>query len=315
MTRAPRIAVIGSTNMDVVTYCESVPRAGETVFGQQVLLACGGKGANQAVAAQLCGAQTHMVARVGADLFGTEMIRNLTAFGVDTSQVQAIEGTPSGAASILVESGGQNRIIVAKGANDLLTPQDVDAAAPVLAQADILILQFEVPLETVRHVARFARAHNIRFILNPAPAILGGFTGMGAVDYLVLNETEAEIMTGRPVQSVPDAQACAASLRPAGFEQVVLTLGAGGAVLASAAGAELVAPYKVDAVDTTGAGDAFIGSLAVSLAEGLSGPQAVARANLYAALSTTRAGTQQAFVTRAAFETEWRRRHSNGKNS
>ena len=308
MAGTPRIAIIGSANMDMVTYCDAVPRGGETVFGRDVHLDCGGKGANQAVAACLSGAEALMVARVGTDLFGSEMIRNLASFGVDITEVKPIEGVASGAASILVESGGQNRIIVVKGANGLLAPADVDSAAEQLRQADVLILQFEIPLETVRHAVRFARAHGIRCILNPAPAIAGGFAGTGPVDILVLNETEAEIMTGAQVRSLPEAEACAAALLACGFGHVVLTLGSQGALLTGPDGTEHVAPYTVEAMDTTGAGDAFIGNLAVSLAEGLPERHAVARANLYAALSTTRAGTQKSFPTRDAFQAEWARR-------
>jgi ribokinase len=222
--------------------------------------------------------------------------------------VHIVEGAPTGVAPIFVEPNGQNRIIVVKGANDRLTPADVDAAAPDLERMDAIILQFEIPLETIYHTIRFARAHAIRCIVNPAPAVPANLAELAGADYFIPNETEAELLTGQPVRSEADAAACAAVLLGHGFRRVVITLGARGSLLADAAGHTLVHPFPVTAADTTGAGDAFIGSLAVFLAEGAPEQQAVARANLYAALSTTRIGTQKSFPRRADFETEWDRR-------
>ena len=159
MTNRPRIAVVGSANVDLTTFTDQFPRPGETIFGKQFDLGFGGKGANQAVAARLCGAEVYMVARVGSDLFGPATIRNFESFGIDSSHVRMVDGLSSGVAPIFVESSGQNRIIVVKGANDALRPHDVDLAAPVLRQADCIILQFEVPLETVYHTIRFAKSN------------------------------------------------------------------------------------------------------------------------------------------------------------
>ena len=305
MLGSPRIAVIGSAVTDLTTFTDVFPRPGETLFGKGFDLGFGGKGANQAVAARLCGAQVMMVAKVGDDLFGQATINNFASFGIDTTHVHIVEGAPTGVAPIFVEPNGQNRIIVVKGANDRLTPADVDAAAPDLERVDSIILQFEIPLETIYHTIRFARAHAIRCIVNPAPAVPANLAELAGADYFIPNETEAELLTGLPVRSEAGAAACAAALLGKGFRRVVITLGERGSLLADAAGHTVVPPFPVKAADTTGAGDAFIGSLAVFLGEGVPEPAALARANLYAALSTTRIGTQKSFPRRAEFEAEW----------
>jgi ribokinase len=301
---APRIAVVGSANTDLITFSDAFPRPGETIFGQNFDLGFGGKGANQAIAARLCGAEVVMVARVGNDLFGEATIKNFASFGIDTTHVKIVPGVPTGVAPIFVDPSGQNRIIVVKGANDRLLPADVDAAAAQLRCVDAIILQFEIPLETIYHTVRFARANNIRCIVNPAPALPADLGELAAADYFIPNETEAELIGGQPVRTVEEAVACANALLRKGFRKVVLTLGARGSLLADKSGAVHVAPYAMTAVDSTGAGDAFIGSLAVFLAEGVAEREAVSRANLYAGLSTTRVGTQKSFLKRAEFETE-----------
>src|SRR5271170_7239765 len=170
MARPPRIAVIGSANIDLTTFSDRFPKAGETIFGQKFDLGFGGKGANQAVASRLCGAEVFMIARVGSDLFGPATIENFKKLGIDTTHVKQIEGASSGVAPIFVEPNGQNRILVVKGANDALKPADVEAAAETLKVADCIVLQFEIPLETVYYTVAFARRHGIRCIVNPAPA-------------------------------------------------------------------------------------------------------------------------------------------------
>jgi ribokinase len=310
MSRSPRIAVIGSANTDLTTFTDVFPRPGETLFGKNFEMGFGGKGANQAVAARLCGAQVLMVAKVGGDLFGRATIDNFASFGIDTTHVQVIDDAPTGVAPIFVGPDGQNRIIVVKGANDRLTPADVDAAAADLRDVDAIILQFEIPLATVYHSIRFARAHHIRCIVNPAPAVPAELAALTGADLFIPNESEAEQITAQPVHSEADARACAAALLAQGFARVVITLGARGSLLADAAAQRLVPAFAVESIDTSGAGDAFIGSLAVFLAEGVGEQEALSRANLYAALSTTRIGTQKSFARRADFETEWGRRKS-----
>jgi ribokinase len=308
MTKLPRIAVIGSANVDLTTFSDTFPRPGETIFGQRFDLGFGGKGANQAVAARLCGADVLMVAKLGNDLFGEATIKNFNSLGIDTTHVRIVDGVSSGVAPIFVEPNGQNRIIVVKGANDTLKPADIDAAADALKTVDTIVLQFEIPLETIYYAVSFANKHKIRCIVNPAPALPASLADLSAASYFIPNESEAETITGIPVHSVEEAKKCAAALLQKGFNNVILTLGSRGSLLVGNGPAELFAPFAVTPVDTTGAGDAFIGSFAVFLAEGLSERDALTRANLYAALSTTRVGTQKSFPTRAQFEVEWTRR-------
>jgi ribokinase len=308
MTKLPRIAVIGSANVDLTTFSDTFPRPGETIFGQRFDLGFGGKGANQAVAARLCGADVLMVAKLGNDLFGEATIKNFNSLGIDTTHVRIVDGVSSGVAPIFVEPNGQNRIIVVKGANDTLKPADIDAATDALKSLDTIVLQFEIPLDTIYYAVSFANKHKIRCIVNPAPALPASLADLSAATYFVPNESEAETITGIPVHSVEEAKKCAAALLEKGFNNVILTLGSRGSLLAGSGSAELFPPFAVTPVDTTGAGDAFIGSFAVFLGEGLSERDALTRANLYAALSTTRVGTQKSFPTRAHFEAEWTRR-------
>jgi ribokinase len=304
--KQPRIAVVGSANMDLTTFTDQFPRPGETIFGREFNLGFGGKGANQAVAARLCGAEVFMIARVGDDLFGEATLGNFRAIGIDTAHVRVTPGVSSGVAPIFVDSSGQNRIIVVKGANDCVTPADVDAAADVLRGADAIVLQLEIPVETVYYTLEFARANGIRGILNPAPGQPLDLKRAGAADYLIPNETEAEALAGVAVRSLDDARHCAHRLIEGGAQRVIITLGSQGALLADAKVMEHIAPFKVEPIDTTGAGDAFIGSLAVFLASGFEEREAIARSNLYAALSTLAVGTQKSFVTLERFEREWR---------
>lgn len=305
MTRKPRIAVVGSANIDLTTFTSEFPKPGETIFGQKFDLGFGGKGANQAVAARLCGADVFMVARVGSDLFGPATIENFRQQGIDATHVKQVKGLSSGVAPIFVEPNGQNRILVVKGANDSLRPADVDEAAEVLRAADCIVLQFEIPLETVYYTVAFARKHGIRCILNPAPAQPVNLAALEGLDYFVPNEHEAEAITSVSVKALEDAKQCAQTLLTSGIRRVIITLGANGSLLAGREQTVHVPPFPVNTIDSTGAGDAFIGSFAVFLAEGLSEDEAVRRANLYAALSTTGVGTQKSFYTRDRFDREW----------
>ena len=305
MAKRPRIAVVGSANIDLTTFTNQFPKPGETIFGQKFDLGFGGKGANQAVAARLCGAEVFMVARVGSDLFGPATIENFRKQGIDPTHVKQVEGLSSGVAPIFVEANGQNRILVVKGANDALKPADVDAAAETLKSADCIVLQFEIPVQTVYYTIEFARKHGIRCILNPAPAQPVDLGALKDLDYFVPNETEAETITGCPVKNVEDAKKCAEKLVGAGIRRVIITLGANGSLLAGRDGAEHMPPFAVNSIDSTGAGDAFIGSFAVFLGEGVPEKEAVRRANLYAGLSTTGVGTQKSFYDRARFDAEW----------
>ena len=314
MPKRPRIAVVGSANVDLTTFSDQFPKPGETIFGQSFDLGFGGKGANQAVAARLCGSDVFMVARVGDDLFGPSSIENFKKLGIDATHVRQVAGVSSGVAPIFVDPSGQNRIIVVKGANDQLKPGDVDTAADTLKTADCIVLQFEIPLETVYYTIKFARNHGIRCILNPAPAQPIDLKAIADLDYFVPNEHEAAAISGMPVNNLDDAKRCATKLLASGIRRVIITLGANGSLLAASDGGSdgmyHVPPFPVTSIDSTGAGDAFIGSFATFLGEGLPEREAVKRANLYAALSTTGVGTQKSFYDRPRFDLEWSSRGS-----
>ncbi len=306
MDRQPHIVVVGSANTDLTTFTDRFPNPGETIFGRGFHLGFGGKGANQAVAARLCGARVSMVARVGDDLFGSATIENFKTRGVETGCVLVTPGVSSGVAPIFVDRSGQNRILVVKGANDLLLPADIDAAADLLRSADCIVLQLEIPLETVYYTLRFARRHEIRAIVNPAPAQSMEIAELAHAEYVIPNETEAEALAGMPMHTIADAHICTEGLRKQGLRNVIITLGSNGAFLATATHPGMaLPPYRVTPVDTTGAGDAFIGAFATFLAGGADEAGAAARANVYAALSTLAIGTQDSFVPRETFEQAW----------
>jgi ribokinase len=305
MAKRPRIAVIGSANIDLTTFSDRFPKPGETIFGQKFDLGFGGKGANQAVAARLCGADVFMVARVGSDLFGPATIENFKKQGIDTTHVKIVDGLSSGVAPIFVEPNGQNRILVVKGANDVLKPDAIDDASETLKSVDCIVLQFEIPLETVYYAVAFARKHGIRCIVNPAPAQPIDAPALAGLDYFVPNESEAETITGVKVINAEDAKKCARELLSAGMKRVIITLGSNGSLLAGQDLNEHVSAFPMQSVDSTGAGDAFIGSFAVFLGEGIPEKEAVRRANLYAGLSTTGVGTQKSFYDRARFDAAW----------
>lgn len=299
----PHIVVIGSCNIDLTTFTDQFPRPGETIFGRDFSLGFGGKGANQAVAARNCGANVTMIARVGDDMFGDATIENLKSYGIDTSHILKTPGVSTGVAPIFVESSGQNRILVVKGANDRLTPEDIYAAKDVILTSDKVVFQLEIPLLSSIKGMQFAKKHGVGTIFNPAPAEVLDLKQLAAADYVIPNETEAEVLSGLPVRDLDDARACRKMLLDGGLSRVIITLGANGAL-----GEEYVEPFAVDPVDTTGAGDAFIGSFSVFLSVGYSEPEAIRRANLYAALSTLKKGTQKSFVTADEFAKEWQRR-------
>ena len=305
MSKEPHIVVVGSANIDLTVLTDAMPRPGETIFGHGFQLGFGGKGANQAVAAKLCGARVSMVARVGDDIFGPATIRNFQDRGIESGRVLVTKGVSSGVAPIFVDNNGQNRIIVVKGANDKLSPADIDDAAATLRKADCIVLQLEIPLETVYHTLRFAREHGIRTIVNPAPGQPLDLAELANADYVIPNETEAEAIGGMPVHNEPEALTCAESLVARGLRRVIVTLGENGVVCAGIEGVRHCRAHAVTPVDTTGAGDAFIGSFATFLAGGYSERESIERANVYAALSTLGSGTQRSFATLQQFEEAW----------
>lgn len=308
MKKTARIAVVGSANVDLTTFIDQIPRPGETIFGDSFDLGFGGKGANQAVAARLCGAEVQMVAKLGNDIFGEATVENFKSMGIDASHVEIIDGVSSGVAPIFVDSQGQNRIIVVKGANDKLRPEDVDRAADDLRRADCIVLQFEIPMETIYYTIRFASENKIRCIVNPAPGQPVDLEIIALADYFIPNESEAATITNMPVSTVEEAKSCARFLLDRGLKRVVITLGAQGSLLGTAEGLRLIPAFPVSTKDSTGAGDAFIGSFAAFLGEELEEGEALSRASLYAGLSTGKIGTQKSFPKRTDFESEWQSR-------
>ncbi|HEX4750971.1 MAG TPA: ribokinase [Bryobacteraceae bacterium] len=302
LTRNPRIVVIGSLNVDLTTFIDRMPEPCETIFGREFRLGFGGKGGNQAAAARLCGADVAMVARVGDDLFGPATVADLNAFGIDSSHVFTTPNVSTGVAPIFIDEAGQNRILVVKGANDLLTPGDVDHARSLIEAADVVILQLEVPLDTVYHALDVARSAGVISILNPAPAQILENRRAAAAAYLIPNEVEAPVLMGvdMDVDNVGSR-----SLRDSPFERIIVTLGSKGAFYASRSEAFHVPGIQVSAVDTSGAGDAFIGSFAYCLATGACVRDAIFRANIYAGLSVTKPGTRSSFPTRRDWVNAW----------
>jgi ribokinase len=302
--KRPVIGVVGSSNVDLVTYVDRMPVWGETIAAPRFEMNHGGKGANQAVAAAKLGAAVVMVSKVGDDALGEGVLRNFEETNVNTRHVQRAPGQSTGTATILVDNkSGDNCILIVKGANGDLTPADVERAGDDLRTCDLILTQLEVPLETVYATLAFGRRHGVKTVLNPAPAVRDlDMESARDASFLMPNETELAILTGLPVESEAEIGAAAASLVAKGVEAVIVTLGARGSLAVTPEGARRIAPVKVEAIDTTGAGDAFIGSFARYLAAGLSLDAALAQATRYAAFSVTRRGAQKSFATEAEFD-------------
>ena len=293
------VVVIGSSNMDMVVRCSELPLPGQTILGNDFVMNPGGKGANQAVAAAKLGAKTQLVARLGNDVFAEASCRSFSEVGLGMDYVVRDEGTASGVALIFVDETGENQIVVAPGANTLLTPADVDAALPAIEQAKVMILQLEIPMETVRHAARLAVEHKTKVILNPAPARILPRDLLENVDIIIANETEILVLTGAEEVGIHTATVACRPLLDSGVESVITTLGKEGAVITSGSGASRVPGFKVRAIDTTSAGDTFAGAIACALSEGVDLENAVRFGNAAAALSATKQGAQISMPSRA----------------
>ncbi len=293
-----RVLVVGSSNTDMIIRVPRIPRPGETILGGEFTMAGGGKGANQAVAAARAGGRVTLVARVGDDIFGERALAGFRADGIDTRFVLRTPGAASGVALIDVDDRGENSISVASGANALLSAADVESAAEAFAAADIVLVQLESPIETVEAAVRKAGEKGVPVILNPAPARPLDEDLLSLVSVLTPNESEAELLSGIAVRDADGVRRAAARLRARGAARVVVTLGERG-VYASAPEFEGPVPaFKVDAVDTTAAGDVFNGALAVALAEKLPLSEALRFAQAAAAISVTRPGAQPSAPTR-----------------
>jgi ribokinase len=300
---AGKIAVVGSNMVDLITYTDRMPLAGETIEAPRFEMGCGGKGANQAIAAARLGADVMMVTKVGDDIFADNTIRNFQESGIDSRFVDRVPGTSSGVAPIFVEPSGENSILIVKGANAHLSPEDVDRAADALKECDLILMQLEVPLETVYHTIAFGAKHGIETLVNPAPAPADlDSTKLEQATFLVPNQTELATLTGMPVTSLAEAETAARSLISRGVRTVIVTLGGDGALLINQDDAAIhIDPIKVTPVDTTGAGDAFIGSFARYYVENRDVEAALKTAVRYAADSITRPGTQKSYSTETDF--------------
>lgn len=295
---APRICVVGSANTDLFAYVPRLPQPGETLIGTEFKQGFGGKGSNQAVMAAKLGAAVTMVAKLGADDYGRATVDNYRRYGIDTQYVAFDPQRASGVAPITVGADGRNMIVVIPGANDALTPEDVRRAQMAIEHAHIVICQCEAPDVANLEAFRIARAADVRTILNPAPARPLPSELLDLTDVIVPNETETELLTGMPVATSAEAQAAARELQQRGVRQVIITLGERGALVLDGNRFTEVPAMPVTAVDSSGAGDAFIGSMACYLAAGHTLEGAVAKASAVAALSVTRPGTQSSFPSR-----------------
>jgi len=301
-----KIVEVGSFNMDLVVRMPRIPRPGETLLGGVFFTAPGGKGSNQAVAAARLGGQVTMIGRVGSDGFGEQMLSMARSEGIDTRFVGVDADAATGVALITVDAEGQNNIAVASGANMTLTVQEVASAWEQLEAVDVLVMPLETPMETIVTAARLAHNVGVRVVLNPAPAQILSENLLLLVDVLIPNEFEAAIMTGIEIHSRADARTAAEKLISLGAGHVILTLGSQGALIAEADESGIryaeIPAYPVRAMDTTAAGDAFVGAIAVALGEGRSLVEAARFASAAAALSVTRQGAQPSLPTRAEVE-------------
>ena len=287
-----QILVAGSSNTDMVIKTGHLPRPGETVLGGTFLMNPGGKGANQAVSAARLDGQVSFICKTGNDIFGEKSRQLFEEEGIDTTYVFSDSEHPSGVALITVDANAENCIVVASGANAHLTPADISTAHEAIEKAGIILMQLEIPMDTVKYVADIARKLDKKLILNPAPAQPLERELLQSLDLITPNETEAEMISGIKITDTDSLLACARAIHEMGVQSVIITLGAKGAFIYNHHFQELVPSYEVDAVDTTAAGDVFNGALAVAISEGHDLFEAVRFANRAAAISVTRIGAQ-----------------------
>jgi ribokinase len=295
MANSPRICVVGSCNFDLTFRTPRLPAPGETLVGTTCQLGFGGKGANQAVAAARLGGRVTMVGKVGRDAFGEKTLDNFRAENIDATYVTVAPAQSTGVAAIIVDDAARNAILVVPGANHDLSPNDVRHAESSIRSADILLCQLEVPVPAILEAFRIAKAGGVRTVLNPAPAASLPDELLRLCDLCVPNEPELEQLTNQSATTLEQATQAGQALLERGPSIVIVTRGDQGAIVVESNRVEHVPAVRVQAVDTSGAGDAFIGSIAVFSAGGLALLEAVQRANHVAALSVTRLGTQTSF--------------------
>lgn len=298
-----KILVVGSSMYDLVTYAKRMPQGGETLEGQNFKQGFGGKGANQAIAAAKLGAEVVMLTAIGDDVFGEMTFQNYKNHGIDTDFIHPIKGQPNGVATIIVDENAQNRILIVKGANNFLTKQNVDDAFEKLPHLEMIVLQLEISLDIVYYVIEKAKQKNIPVLLNPAPAIQNLNPDiLPHLDIFVPNETELEILTQMPVTTAEETEKAAAYLLEKGATHIIVTLGSKGALYMSKGEKFYVKAPKVKAVDTTGAGDGFIGAFVSQYSQHKNMKKAIEFAIAYASASTTMRGTQTSYLSKDEFE-------------
>jgi ribokinase len=293
-----KIVVIGSSNTDMVIKVPRLPKTGETILGGKFYTAAGGRGANQAVSAARAGGDVTFVARVGNDMFGDRAIESFKTEGINTDHIVKDNDLPSGVAEIFIDDNGHNLVAVASGANMNLSVYDIINAKQAIMEADIILMQLEVPLKTLEYAAKLAEDAGKRFILNPAPAMQLPISLLKKISVLTPNEKESELLTGIRVEDEDSAEDAGRILLSKGVAKVIITLGSLGALVLDSSGSELVTGFKINPVDTTAAGDIFNGALAVAIAESKNIFEAVKFANAAAALSVARMGAQSSAPNR-----------------
>lgn len=296
------IAVVGSLNMDLVTYTGRMPVTGETIMGKSFRQIPGGKGANQADAMARLGADVKMIGCVGCDDMGNTLLEALRSDSVDVAWVKRVEGVATGIASITVDASGNNCIIVVPGANNMLTIENLQASLEAIQQAEVVVAQLEVPIETVRFAIRTAKELGKLTILNPAPAVELDAEFLSYVDILVPNDTELELLSGIKISDEADLERAAQVLMDKGVRELIVTLGSKGCIHINKSGSKAYPAYKVNAVDTTAAGDSFIGAVAVAISEGKAYEEAICFATAVGALTVTKEGAQSSLPLREEVE-------------
>lgn len=297
-----RILVVGSSNTDMVIQTDHLPVPGETILGGTFFMNPGGKGANQAVAIARLDGKVTFICKIGKDVFGYQSKQLFEDEGIDVSHIFFDAEQPSGIAMITVDNKAENCITVASGANMNLTPDDLASAQSAINEAEIILLQLEIPMNTVEYVARTAKKQNKKVILNPAPAQPLSEELLKSLYLITPNETEAELITGQKITDMETAIKAASLIRAKGVENVIITMGSQGALVYTGSICELVPAYKVKAIDTTAAGDIFNGALAVSIAEGHGWIEAARFACKASAIAVTRAGAQSSAPYRKEVE-------------